>query len=110
VAGRADHPRGVGNGISLIIFAGIVANLPHALVGRWRWGGPAHLDVFIISLLFIVVCGVAFIIFIERPSAAIVVQIRSASRQRMSGGESSHLPLKINTSGVIPRYSPVPSF
>ncbi len=102
--GEQITQRGVGNGISLIIFAGIVANLPHALVGTLEMGRTGAIStLFVIFLLFMSVAVIAFIIFIERAQRRIVVQYPKRQQgNRMTGGESSHLPLKINTSGVIP--------
>jgi preprotein translocase subunit SecY len=102
--GEQITQRGVGNGISLIIFAGIVANLPQALVGTLELGRTGALStIFIILLLAMAVGVIAFIIFIERAQRRIVVQYPKRQQgNRMTGGESSHLPLKLNTSGVIP--------
>ncbi len=102
--GEQITQRGVGNGISLIIFAGIVANLPQALVGTLEMGRTGALStIFIILLLIMAVGVIAFIIFIERAQRRIVVQYpKRQMGNRMTGGESSHLPLKLNTSGVIP--------
>ena len=102
--GEQITQRGVGNGISLIIFAGIVANLPQALVGTLEMGRTGALStIFIILLLIMAVGVIAFIIFIERAQRRIVVQYPKRQQgNRMTGGESSHLPLKLNTSGVIP--------
>src|SRR6201990_2677204 len=102
--GEQITARGVGNGISLIIFAGIVANLPHALASTLELGRTGAIStVFIIIFLVMSVAVVAFIVFMERAQRRILVQ--SPKRQqgnRMFGGEASPLPLKINTSGVIP--------
>jgi preprotein translocase subunit SecY len=102
--GEQITQRGVGNGISLIIFAGIVANLPQALVGTLEMGRTGAIStLFVIFLLIMSVGVIAFIIFIERAQRRIVVQYPKRQQgNRMTGGESSHLPLKINTSGVIP--------
>lgn len=102
--GEQITQRGVGNGISLIIFAGIVANLPQALVGTLEMGRTGALStLFIIVLLAMAVGVIAFIIFVERAQRRIVVQYPKRQQgNRMTGGESSHLPLKINTAGVIP--------
>jgi preprotein translocase subunit SecY len=102
--GEQITARGVGNGISLIIFAGIVAELPRALVNVLELGRTGVLSAPILIVLFIMAIGViAFIVFIERSQRRIIVQYpkRQVGR-RMFGGESSHLPLKINTAGVIP--------
>ncbi|MEE9544842.1 MAG: preprotein translocase subunit SecY, partial [Rhodospirillales bacterium] len=96
--------RGVGNGISLIIFSGIVANLPTALAGTLEMGRTGALSpIFIFFLLLMSVGVVFFIIFVERAQRRIVVQYPKRQQgNKMIGGESSHLPLKINTAGVIP--------
>jgi preprotein translocase subunit SecY len=102
--GEQITARGVGNGISLIIMAGIVANLPHALAATLELGRTGALSpVFIILFLAISVLVVAFIVFMERAQRRILVQYpKRQVGNRMFGGEASHLPLKINTSGVIP--------
>jgi len=102
--GEQITARGIGNGISLIIFSGIVANLPSALAGTLELGRTGALSAAFIILLFVMVFAViAFIVFIERAQRRIVVQYpKRQVGQRMFGGESSHLPLKLNTAGVIP--------
>jgi preprotein translocase subunit SecY len=102
--GEQITARGIGNGISLIIMAGIVANLPHALAATLELGRTGTLSpVFIVLFLLISVLVVAFIVFIERAQRRILVQYPKRQHgNRMTGGEASHLPLKINTSGVIP--------
>ncbi len=102
--GEQITARGVGNGISLIIFAGIVANLPSALAGTLELGRTGALSAaFIILLLVMAVAVIAFIVFIERSQRRITIQYpKRQVRNRMFGGESSHLPLKLNVSGVIP--------
>jgi len=102
--GEQITARGVGNGISLIIFAGIVAELPRALASTLELGRTGALSIFIILFLMVLVVGViTFIVFIERAQRRIVVQYpKRQVGTRMSGGESSHLPLKLNTAGVIP--------
>ena len=102
--GEQITARGVGNGISLIIFAGIVANLPSALAGTLELGRTGALSAAFIILLLVMAVGViAFIVFIERSQRRITVQYpKRQVRNRMFGGESSHLPLKLNVSGVIP--------
>jgi preprotein translocase subunit SecY len=102
--GEQITSRGIGNGISLIIFAGIVANLPHALASLFelsRTGGISA--VFIIVLLLLAVATVAAIVFMERAQRRVIVQYPKRQQgNKMYGGESSHLPLKLNTAGVIP--------
>ena len=96
--------RGVGNGISLIIFAGIVANLPLALFEVLELGRVGTLSAIVIILLLVgSVAVIAFIVFIERAQRRIVVQYpKRQVGNKMFGGEASHLPLKLNPSGVIP--------
>jgi len=102
--GEQVTARGVGNGISLIIFAGIVANLPSALAGTLELGRTGALSTVIIILLLLMSVGVIFfIVFVERAQRRIMVQYPKRQRgNKMTGGDSTHLPLKINTSGVIP--------
>ncbi len=102
--GEQITARGIGNGISLIIMSGIVANLPHALAATLELGRTGALSpIFIIIFLVMSVAVVAFIVFMERAQRRILVQYpKRQVGNRMFGGEASHLPLKINTSGVIP--------
>ncbi len=102
--GEQITARGVGNGISLIIFAGIVAELPAALVGTLELGREGALSPAIILALMIMVVGIiAFIVFVERAQRRLLVQYpKRQVGQKMYGGDSSHLPLKLNTAGVIP--------
>ena len=102
--GEQITQRGVGNGISLIIFSGIVANLPAALAGTLELGRTGALSVaLIIGLLIMAVAVIAFIVFMERAQRRVVVQYpKRQMGNKMFGGESSHLPLKLNSAGVIP--------
>jgi preprotein translocase subunit SecY len=102
--GEQITARGIGNGISLIIFSGIVANLPIALVRLLELGRTGAIAAPLILLLVLIVAGViAFIVFMERAQRRILVQYpKRQVGNRMFGGENSHLPLKLNTSGVIP--------
>ena len=102
--GEQITARGVGNGISLIIMAGIVANLPHALASTLELGRTGAISTFsIISILVLAVVVVAFIVFMERAQRRILVQYpKRQVGNKMFGGDASHLPLKINVSGVIP--------
>ena len=102
--GEQITARGVGNGISLIIFSGIVAELPRALVNTLELGRTGVLSGGILIVLIAMALGViAFIVFIERSQRRIIVLYpKRQVGQRMFGGESSHLPLKLNTAGVIP--------
>lgn len=102
--GEQITQRGIGNGISLIIFAGIVANLPTAVASTLELGRTGALSAIFIIALMIMVVGVIFlIVFVERAQRRIIVQYPKRQQgSRMTGGESTHLPLKINTAGVIP--------
>src|SRR5207248_10995426 len=105
--GEQITARGIGNGISLIIMAGIVANLPHALAATLELGRTGAIStVFIGVFLFMSVAVVGFIVVMERAQRRILVQYPKRQQgNRMFGGEASHLPLKINTPGVIPPIS-----
>jgi preprotein translocase subunit SecY len=102
--GEQITSRGVGNGISLIIFAGIVANLPSALVGTLELGRTGALSPLVImGLLLLAVALITMIVFVERAQRRVVVQYPKRQQgNKMFGGESSHIPLKVNTAGVIP--------
>ena len=102
--GEQVTSRGVGNGISLIIFAGIVANLPTALAGTLELGRTGALSSLLIVLLFVMAAAViAFIVFIERSVRKILVQYPKRQHgNKVFGGDQSFLPLKINVPGVIP--------
>jgi preprotein translocase subunit SecY len=102
--GEQITERGIGNGISLIIFAGIVARMPSAVGNTFRLTRTGEMGAFLVlmmGVLMVVVVGV--IIFMERGQRRIPVQYaKRIVGRRMYGGQSTHLPLKINTSGVIP--------
>jgi len=102
--GEQITARGVGNGISLIIFAGIVAELPRALAGTLELGRTGALSaVVIVMLLVMAVFVITLIVFVERAQRRVVVQYpKRQVGNRMFGGDSSHMPLKVNTAGVIP--------
>jgi preprotein translocase subunit SecY len=102
--GEKITARGVGNGISLIIFSGIVARMPSALASLLELGRTGAISTFfIIFFLLLAVAVVAFIVFMERAQRRILVQYpKRQVGNKMFGGEASHLPLKLNTSGVIP--------
>ncbi len=102
--GEQITARGVGNGISLIIFAGIVAELPTALVGVLELGRTGSLaTATIIGLFMMAVIVIAFIVFMERAQRRLLIQYpKRQMGNKMFAGDSSHLPLKINTAGVIP--------
>jgi preprotein translocase subunit SecY len=102
--GEQITARGVGNGTSLIIMAGIVANLPNAMASLLELGRTGALSpFFILAFIVLAVAVVAFIVFMERAQRRIHVQYpKRQVGSRMFGGDSTHMPLKINTSGVIP--------
>jgi preprotein translocase subunit SecY len=102
--GEQITERGIGNGISLIIFAGIVAGMPGAVVNTVRLIQTGEMSVFIALILLVaMVVIVGAIIFMERGQRRIPVQYaKRVVGRRMYGGQSTHLPLKINTAGVIP--------
>ncbi len=102
--GEQITARGVGNGTSLIIFAGIVANLPRALGNLLELGRTGGLSpIFIVSFLIIGAAVIAFIVFMERAQRRVAIQYpKRQVGSRMFGGDTTHMPLKINTSGVIP--------
>lgn len=102
--GEQITERGIGNGISLIIFAGIVARMPTAIGNTFRLISTGAMGIFpIIILVVLMVAVVAAIIFVEQGQRRIPVQYaKRVVGRRMYGGQSTHLPLKINTSGVIP--------
>ncbi|HWR57508.1 MAG TPA: preprotein translocase subunit SecY [Thermodesulfovibrionales bacterium] len=102
--GEQITERGIGNGISLIIFAGIVARFPNAVVDTFRLVKAGELSIFLVIFLVAMMVGVvAAIVFIERGQRKIPVQYaKRVVGRKVYGGQSTHLPLKINTSGVIP--------
>jgi len=102
--GEQITARGVGNGISLIIMIGIVAALPQAMAGTLELGRTGALSTFfILFLIVMIVAVITFIVFVERAQRRLVVQYpKRQVGMRMYGGQSTHMPLKINTSGVIP--------
>jgi preprotein translocase subunit SecY len=102
--GEQITARGVGNGISLIIYAGIVAELPAALIGTLELGRQGALSAGLIIALFIfAVIVIGFIVFMERAQRRLLVQYpKRQVGNKMFQGDASHLPLKLNTAGVIP--------
>jgi len=102
--GEQITQRGIGNGISLIIFSGIVAEIPRALATTFELGRTGALSVSTILFILVLLLGtVAFIVFIERAIRKILINYpKRQMGTKIYGGESSHLPLKINTAGVIP--------
>ncbi len=103
--GEKITERGVGNGVSLIIFAGIVSNLPFALATLFTLGEKGALSVItIIAVLFMVVAIIFGVVFIETAQRRVLVKYpkRQVSSNKVSAGDTSYLPLKINNAGVIP--------
>ncbi|MGX1308257.1 preprotein translocase subunit SecY [Amorphus suaedae] len=102
--GEQITARGVGNGISLIIFSGIVAGIPTALAGMLELGREGALPTAVILGVFVLAAVViAFIVYVERAQRRLLIQYpKRQVGNRVFQGESSHLPLKLNTSGVIP--------
>ena len=102
--GEQITERGIGNGISLIIFSGIVVRIPSAISNTFRLLSTGELNIFYVLILLVLMVGVvAFIIFIEQGQRRIPVQYaKRVIGRKLYGGQSTHLPLKINTSGVIP--------
>jgi preprotein translocase subunit SecY len=102
--GEQITARGVGNGISLIIFAGIVANLPSALVSTLELGRTGALStIFIILFLLVALLVIALVVFVERAQRRIPINYpKRQVGNRQFGGDNTHLPLKLNTAGVIP--------
>ncbi len=102
--GEQITERGIGNGISLIIFAGIVARLPNAIGNTFRLLSAGEMGIFLILILLaFMVLVIGLIVFVEQGQRRISVQYaKRVIGRKMYGGQSTHLPLKINTSGVIP--------
>jgi len=102
--GEQITERGIGNGISLIIFAGIVANMPSAMANTVRLTATGEMGIFgIIILAVLMVVVIAAIIYMEQAQRRIPVHYaKRVVGRKMYGGQTSHLPLKINTAGVIP--------
>ncbi len=102
--GEQITQRGIGNGISLIIFSGIVAEIPRALVTTFELGRTGAIStLMIISIFVLLVITIMFIVFMERALRKILINYpKRQMGNKMYGGESSHLPLKINQAGVIP--------
>ena len=105
--GEQITERGVGNGMSLLIFAGIVVGLPHGINELWgkatsgSWGALAPIAIAFLVVLMIVVVG--FIVFMERGERRIPVQYaKRVVGRRIMGGQSTHLPLRVNSGGVMP--------
>jgi preprotein translocase subunit SecY len=102
--GEQITERGIGNGISLIIFSGIVARFPLAVANTFRLMGTGEITPFFMALLLaLMIAVVGFIVFVERGQRRIPVQYaKRVVGRKMYGGQSTHLPLKVNTAGVIP--------
>ncbi len=102
--GEQITERGIGNGISLIIFAGIVAGLPSAIGGTLELVRTGEMNALTVMLLFVLAGGVtAFVVFVERGQRRITVNYAKRQQGRkMFQAQSSHLPLKLNMAGVIP--------
>ncbi len=102
--GEQITARGIGNGLSLIIFSGIVANIPNAITGTLELGREGALSpIVILGVGIMAILVVAFIVFVERSQRRLLIQYpKRQVGNRMFQGEASHLPLKLNTSGVIP--------
>jgi preprotein translocase subunit SecY len=102
--GEQITSRGIGNGISLIIFSGIVAEIPRALASTFELGRTGALSAtMIIGIFLLIIFTVMFIVFVERAMRKIPINYpKRQMGNKIYGGESSHLPLKINTAGVIP--------
>ena len=102
--GEQITQRGIGNGISLIIFSGIVAEIPRALVTTFELGRTGAISSIMIIFIFILlIATIMFIVFMERALRKILINYpKRQMGNKMYGGDSSHLPLKINTAGVIP--------
>jgi preprotein translocase subunit SecY len=105
--GEQISDRGIGNGMSLIIFAGIVVGLPNAVVGLWDkaktgfWG--AYTPIVLIALIVLMVAVVAFIVYVEGGQRRIPVQYaKRVMGRRVMGGQMTYLPLRVNSGGVIP--------
>ena len=102
--GEQITQRGIGNGISLIIFSGIVAEIPRALVTTFELGRTGAISTLMIITIFIIlVITIVFIVFMERALRKILINYpKRQMGNKIYGGDSSHLPLKINSAGVIP--------
>ena len=102
--GEQITARGIGNGISLIIFSGIVAGLPHAISGTLELGRTGALSTgLILAIIVLAIVVIALIVFFERAQRRLLIQYpKRQVGNRMFQGDTSHLPLKLNTSGVIP--------
>jgi preprotein translocase subunit SecY len=102
--GEQITERGIGNGISLIIFAGIVAGMPNATINSFSLVRAGQVSIFVVLIMMVMmVATIAGVIYMERGQRKLPVQYaKRVVGRKVYGGQSTHLPLKINTSGVIP--------
>jgi len=107
--GEQITERGVGNGMSLLIFAGIVAGLPRGIAELWdkaksgSWGGSSFTPIAIALLVLVMTAVVAFVVYVERSERRITVQYaRRVVGRKVVGGQYQHLPLRVNAGGVMP--------
>jgi preprotein translocase subunit SecY len=102
--GEQITARGIGNGVSLIIFSGIVANVPHAIGTLLELGRTGALSpALILGFIVIAFAAIAFIVFVERAARRVVIQYpKRQVGTRMFGGDATHMPIKVNNAGVIP--------
>ncbi len=102
--GEQITARGIGNGISLIIFSGIIANLPQSALSMLEMGKDGTFPfTFILGIVVLIAAVICFIVFVERSYRKVLVQYPKRQKgNKMYGGETSHIPLKLNASGVIP--------
>src|SRR6185503_6652463 len=102
--GEQITSRGIGNGTSLIIFSGIVAGLPHGIAAMLELGRTGQLSTFVIlGIIVMALIVISFIVFMERAQRRLLIQYpKRQVGNKMFQGDSSHMPLKLNTSGVIP--------
>jgi len=102
--GEQITERGLGNGISLIIFAGIVAGIPRAIINTWRLMSTGEISLLLLLALgAFMVAVLVFIVFMERGQRRIPIHYaKRMMGRKMFGGQTTHLPLKVNTAGVIP--------
>ncbi len=102
--GEQVTERGIGNGISIIIFAGIVAGLPSAIGGTLELSSTGEMSALLVIFLFaLALCVTGFVVFVERGQRRITVNYAKRQQGRkVYGGHTSHLPLKVNMAGVIP--------
>jgi preprotein translocase subunit SecY len=102
--GEQITDKGIGNGISLIIFAGIVSGLPGGIINSFRLLGAGELSLFVALIILVIMVGVLVgIVFVERGQRRIPIHYaKRMMGRRMYGGQTSHLPLRVNIAGVIP--------